>query len=187
MLRHHDNKKKNRSGRTTTLQLEQLVQYMETHSEFASNKFLTKEGRVHHNQQWAELGKMLNELTKGPGKTTKQWQTVWRDIKSNTSKKASKLRNEKNRTGNFPINADPLDNLEQRVIAYMGLEYIQDASNVPDSTPEEEEYQIQLENGNENVLQIPPTTTSIGDCIHVDVRQNNINNALTEKQTCRSQ
>lgn len=69
-------KSKNRSGRTTALQFEELVKYMETHSEFASNKFLTKEGRVHHNQQWAELAQMLNELTKGPGKTVKQWQTV---------------------------------------------------------------------------------------------------------------
>lgn len=63
---------------------------------------------------------------------------VWRDLKSNTSKKASKLRNEKNRTGNFPINAEPLDKLEKRVIGCMGLEYVQGASNRPDSTPEEE-------------------------------------------------
>lgn len=49
---------------------------METHSEFAANKFLTKEGRTHHNHQWDELKDMLNALSNGPGKTTKQWQIV---------------------------------------------------------------------------------------------------------------
>lgn len=56
-------------------------------------------------------------------------------MKRNASKKASKLRCEKNGTGNFPINADQL---EQRVIAIMGLEYVQGAFDCPDSTPEEE-------------------------------------------------
>jgi len=59
-------------------------------------------------------------------------------MKRNASKKASKLRCEKNGTGNFPINAEHLDQLEQRVIAIMGLEYVQGAFDCPDSTPEEE-------------------------------------------------
>lgn len=59
-------------------------------------------------------------------------------MKSNASKKASKIRNEKNRTGKFPVQAEPLDNLEKRVIACMGLEYVQGASDCPDSMPEEE-------------------------------------------------
>lgn len=91
--------KKNRSGKTTTLQYEELVKYMETHSGFAASKFLTKEGKIGHNQQWNRLQELLNALSKGPGKTVKQWQTVWRDLKSNASKKASKLRNERNKTG----------------------------------------------------------------------------------------
>jgi len=49
---------------------------MESHSEFAANKYLTKEGKIHHAQQWDELHKMLNALSNGPGKTVKQWQTV---------------------------------------------------------------------------------------------------------------
>lgn len=49
---------------------------METHSEFAANKFLTKEGRIRHNQLWNDLQETLNALSNAPGKTTKQWQTV---------------------------------------------------------------------------------------------------------------
>ncbi|KYN09111.1 hypothetical protein ALC57_18778, partial [Trachymyrmex cornetzi] len=65
---------------------------------------------------------------------------VWRDLKSNASKKTTKIRNERNRTGNFPIRSDPLDNLEQRVIACIGLDYIQGSVICPDSTSEEEIY-----------------------------------------------
>lgn len=46
---------------------------MEIHSEFAAGKYLTKEGRVHHVQQWDDLTNMLNALSSCPGKTTKQW------------------------------------------------------------------------------------------------------------------
>lgn len=63
---------------------------------------------------------------------------VWRDLKNNTSKKASKLRNERNRTGNFPVTAEPLDNLEKRIISVIGVEYIQGTTDCPDSFPEEE-------------------------------------------------
>ena len=68
--------KKNRSTRTTATQYEELVKYMELHSEFAKNKFLTKEGKIHQNQQWDQLATMLNGLSNGPDKTVKQWQTV---------------------------------------------------------------------------------------------------------------
>lgn len=61
-------------------------------------------------------------------------------MKSAASKKASKLRSERHRTGNFPVNAQPLSTIDQRVIACMGLEYVQGSVNCPDSTPEEEVY-----------------------------------------------
>lgn len=69
---------------------------------------------------------------------------VWRDLKSNTSKKASKIRNEKNRTGNFPVTSEPLDSLEQRIIGCIGLEYIQGTSDCPDSVPEDEVFLLIL-------------------------------------------
>lgn len=61
-------------------------------------------------------------------------------MKSTASKKASKLRNERNRTGNFPVTASLLNTIDQRVIACMGLEYVQGSVNCPDSIPEEEVY-----------------------------------------------
>lgn len=55
---------------------EELIKYMESHSEFAAGKFLTKEGKIHHAEQWEEVAKMLNALSNHL-KTTKQWQTVF--------------------------------------------------------------------------------------------------------------
>lgn len=68
--------KKSRSVKTTTAQYEELVKYMESHSEFATNKYVTKDGKIHHAQQWEQLAGMLNALTPGNDKTSKQWQTV---------------------------------------------------------------------------------------------------------------
>jgi len=63
---------------------------------------------------------------------------VWRDLKSNASKKASKLRNERNRTGNFPVHTDSLDTLQKRIISCIGLEYVEGSRECADSMPEEE-------------------------------------------------
>ncbi|XP_018317252.1 uncharacterized protein [Mycetomoellerius zeteki] len=146
---------------------------MEPHSEFAEGKFLGKEGKLHYALQWQRLTKLLNSLSTAPGKTTKQWQTVWRDLKSNASKKAAKIRNERNRTGNFPMQSQPLEDLEQRIIACMGLDYVQGSETCPDSTPEEEVYQLELEKGNEEVLHYPPEISSIADVLP---RNNDTNN-----------
>ncbi|XP_025160791.1 uncharacterized protein LOC112589928 [Harpegnathos saltator] len=149
--------------KTTTAQYEELVKYMESHSEFATNKYLTKDCKIHHAKQWEQLAEMLNALPAGNKKTLKQWQTVWRDLKSNASKKAAKLRYERNRTGNFPLNSESLDNLQQRIVACMGLQYVEGAHDCPDSTPEQEKHQLQLGHGNDDVLNIPLETTSISE------------------------
>lgn len=44
-------------------------------------------------------------------------------LKSVSSKKASKLRAERRRTGNFPMNESPLQNIEKRVISAIGMDY----------------------------------------------------------------
>ncbi|XP_025160782.1 uncharacterized protein LOC112589924 [Harpegnathos saltator] len=111
---------------------------------------------------------MLNALSAGNKKTSKQWQTVWRDLKSNASKKAAKLRYERNRTGNFPLNSESLDNLQQRIVACMGLQYVEGAHDCPDSTPEQEKHQLQLGHGNDDVLNIPPETTSISEILNME-------------------
>ncbi|XP_071581867.1 uncharacterized protein [Temnothorax nylanderi] len=116
---------------------------------------------------------MLNALSNGPGKTVKQWQTVWRDLKSNTSKKALKLRNERNRTGNFPVTSEPLDSLDSAfcTLGCIGLEYVEGTPDCPDSIPEEEELQVQLENGNEDVLLLTPSTTTISNMLNTSTRE----------------
>lgn len=63
---------------------------------------------------------------------------VWRDLKSTASKKASKLRIERQRTGNFPINQFPLQSIERRVISAIGLEYVQGNENCLDSCVEDD-------------------------------------------------
>lgn len=49
---------------------------MESHSEFAAGKFLTKDGKIQQMKQWEELATQLNALSTGTKKSTKQWQTV---------------------------------------------------------------------------------------------------------------
>lgn len=61
-------------------------------------------------------------------------------MKSTASKKASKLRNERHRTGNFPVTTQALNMTDQRIISCIGLDYVQGSVNCPDSTPEEEVY-----------------------------------------------
>lgn len=68
--------KRTRALRTSSAQYEELISYMESHSEFAAGKFLTKEGKIHHIKQWEELTIKLNALSTGTQKSTKQWQTV---------------------------------------------------------------------------------------------------------------
>jgi len=59
-------------------------------------------------------------------------------VKSNASKKVSKLRNERNRTGNFPVTTDGLDNLQKHIISCISLEDVGGSRECAD-TPEEED------------------------------------------------
>lgn len=63
---------------------------------------------------------------------------VWRDLKSISSKKASKLRAARQRTGNFPVNETPLQNMELRVVSAIGLDYVEGNADCPDSCVEED-------------------------------------------------
>jgi len=64
----------------STIQYEELIKYMESYFEFAANKYLIKEGKIHHAEQWNELHKMLNALWNGSFKTVEQWQTNYFNI-----------------------------------------------------------------------------------------------------------
>jgi len=68
-----------------------------------------------------------------------------------------------------------LSTIDQRIIACMGLEYVQGSVNCPDSTPEEEEYQIRMERGETDILNYAPTTMSIEDlCVGTSINNNHV-------------
>lgn len=67
--------KKQRSSRASIMQIEDLVSYMEKHSNFAAGRFTGSDGKLQLQRQWEELSKRLNYL-QGPEKSVKQWQTV---------------------------------------------------------------------------------------------------------------
>lgn len=51
---------------------------METHSEFATNRFITKEDKIHCVKQREQLTANLNDvLFDGPSKVVKQWQPYY--------------------------------------------------------------------------------------------------------------
>ncbi|XP_067008102.1 uncharacterized protein [Anabrus simplex] len=87
-LRRDSGFKTQRAGRATERQLEEMLTYMEQHPQFACARFVGKEGREAVSRQWQRLTNMLNSVPRGAYKDSKQWQTVWRDIKFNVSKKA---------------------------------------------------------------------------------------------------
>ncbi|XP_018358729.1 PREDICTED: uncharacterized protein LOC108758340 [Trachymyrmex cornetzi] len=58
-------------------QNEELMKYMETNSEFATNRFITKEDNIHLIKQREQIITNRNDLlSEGPGKAVKQWQTA---------------------------------------------------------------------------------------------------------------
>ncbi|XP_046626159.1 uncharacterized protein LOC124307955 [Neodiprion virginianus] len=128
--------KRIRSGRATDAQLAAMVQFIETHKGIAEGKFLIMNGKEELRKKWDQLANTLN-MTKGATKTTSQWQVTWRDMKSRTSQKARKIRNQRNATGNKEIDEVPLTPLELRVIGIICKNYVEGSSDCPDSVPEE--------------------------------------------------
>lgn len=63
---------------------------------------------------------------------------MWRDLKSTSSQKASKLRAARNKTGNFPVNEPPLENTVLRILSTVGLPYVEGNVDCADSCVEED-------------------------------------------------
>ncbi|XP_025161769.1 uncharacterized protein LOC112590186 isoform X2 [Harpegnathos saltator] len=156
--------KKQRSSRASTLQIEDLISYMEKHSRFTAGRFNENEGKLQLQMQWDELCKRLNSLP-GPKKSVKLWQTVWRDLKSVSSRKASKLRAERLCTGNFPAEEAPLQNIEC-VVSAIGLDYFEGNAHCPDSCVEDENIE-RLEMDDEDPLYQIPQTRSLHCTLYI--------------------
>ncbi|CAD6999378.1 unnamed protein product [Ceratitis capitata] len=134
--------------------MEQLIRMMDFFGEtpgLAGSRFQKLHGKSDCDRKWSELASTLNCLG-GAVKNVEQWRTVWRDLKSRTSIKVRDRKRKRAMTGNNPINEEPLTELERRVIALIGNDYVQGHENVPETVPIEEELQLRLEEGEESIV-----------------------------------
>ncbi|CAD7003489.1 unnamed protein product [Ceratitis capitata] len=115
------------------------------------NIFLKNNGKSDCDRKWSELASTLNCLGVAV-KSVEQWCTVWRDLKSRTSIKVRDRKRKRAMTGNNPIDEEPLTELERRVIALIGNDYVQGHENVPETVPIEEELQLRLEEGEDSIV-----------------------------------
>ncbi|KAK4882302.1 hypothetical protein RN001_005621 [Aquatica leii] len=65
----------------TAVQKENLISFMEDHSDFAEGKLLGVDGRKVRAALWEILATQLNSCD-GPKKSTTKWQRVWIDLKN---------------------------------------------------------------------------------------------------------
>ncbi|XP_036338418.1 uncharacterized protein LOC118748162 isoform X3 [Rhagoletis pomonella] len=70
---------------------------------------------------------------------------IWGDLKSRTSIKVRDRKRKQAMTGNNPINEDPPTELEMRVNALVGSDYVQGHETFAESGPVEEELQLRME------------------------------------------
>lgn len=67
--------KKTRAPKTSSIQLEYLIGYMQSHNAFATGKLLGARGKAAHDTQWQQLAEELNRL-EGPSKSVEAWKKV---------------------------------------------------------------------------------------------------------------
>ncbi|CAG4938799.1 unnamed protein product [Parnassius apollo] len=139
-----------RTSRVTSGQLEILLSKLEASPHLYTRKFSGLQGKEIFEKGWREVADELNQLPNGYVKTPEQWITVWRDFKSRACTKAAKLRRERMRTGNQGITTAPLTEVEKKIVSLIGVEYTF-GSDCPDSMPEEETLQHEVEAGVEMV------------------------------------
>ncbi|XP_017476568.1 PREDICTED: uncharacterized protein LOC108366628 [Rhagoletis zephyria] len=138
-------------SRTTAEQLSRMVDFLAEKPGLAGSRFQKLHGKSDCDKKWSELASMLNSLG-GLVKNVDQWCTVWSDLKSRTSIKVRDRKRKQAMTGNNPINEDPPTELERRVIALVGSDYVQGNETVAESVPVQEELQLRIEEGDESVI-----------------------------------
>lgn len=67
--------KKTRAPKATVKQVEFLIDYMQTHTAFATGKLLGVRGKAANDLQWQNLSEKLNGL-EGPSKSVEGWKKV---------------------------------------------------------------------------------------------------------------
>ncbi|XP_017485481.1 PREDICTED: uncharacterized protein LOC108374036 isoform X2 [Rhagoletis zephyria] len=131
-------------SRTTAEQLSRMVDFLTETPGLAGSRFQKLHGKSDCDKKWTDLASMLNSLG-GSVKNIDQWRTVWRDLKSRASIKVRDRKRKQAMTGNNPINEEPPTELERRVIALVGSDYVQGHETVAESVPVEEAQKTFLE------------------------------------------
>ncbi|XP_073828524.1 uncharacterized protein [Musca autumnalis] len=127
-----DGMKKPRCPRASMSQHAALLSFLESEKGLAEGKFAAMHGKETARKKWQEISEELNKIP-GAVKTSEQWQTVWRDLKSKTSSKFKTLKRERNATGNRPLTKGFLNPIEERVVGIVGWDYMMGNEECPDS------------------------------------------------------
>ncbi|XP_017473344.1 PREDICTED: uncharacterized protein LOC108364258 isoform X1 [Rhagoletis zephyria] len=149
-------------SRASGEQIERLLDYLSECPGLAAGKFQKIHGKSESDRNWSELAANLN-IIGGAVKTVEQWQTVWRDLKSRTSVRVRDRKRQQALTGNRPVNQEPITEVERRVMALIGSEYIAGNGRVVENVPMKENWQLRLEDGDDSVASVLSTTTAADD------------------------
>ncbi|XP_036347502.1 uncharacterized protein LOC118756872, partial [Rhagoletis pomonella] len=95
---------------------------------------------------------------------------VWRDLKSRISVRVRDRKRQQALTGNRPIDQPPLTDMERRVIALIGSNYIEGHEAVPDNVQLEEELQLAMEDGEEILFHAVTAASEFGADSEVQAR-----------------
>ncbi|XP_049875437.1 uncharacterized protein LOC126373341 isoform X1 [Pectinophora gossypiella] len=80
-----------RKVRSTTVQIQHLVDYMAAHTQLATNDFPNgPQSARKHEEEWIKLKTVLREY--GPDKSTEQWKHSWRDLKKKARDERKKIK-----------------------------------------------------------------------------------------------
>ncbi|XP_065370741.1 uncharacterized protein LOC135962776 [Calliphora vicina] len=127
-------------SRASAEQLSQMVDFMVNNPGLAGGKFKKMHGKLECDKKWAELSETLNCLG-GAVKAVNQWQAVWKELKSRTSTKVRDRKRQQALTGNRPLTQEALSDMERRVVAVIGNDYIEGHESVTENIPMEEHFQ----------------------------------------------
>ncbi|XP_071455240.1 uncharacterized protein [Hetaerina americana] len=95
-----------------------LVDFMETHQDFACGRYESPERKTIMTKMWNELKGLLD--MHGAPKTLEQWRRAWKDLRAKTRAKNARLLAERSTTGYDEDGYASLSNLEQRVLEIIG-------------------------------------------------------------------
>ncbi|KAL0871681.1 hypothetical protein ABMA27_004199 [Loxostege sticticalis] len=144
---------------TSTSQFTMMIEFMEQNGDL-SKPAGGPHGRQWGLKKWQELTALLNSDPSGAEKSEDKWRKVWSDFKNNCKKKVARINRSISGTGGGPALASQLTDLEQRVVAIVGIQ----AATGLDKVEEAGFGQVEVdETQKETVAQPIPSTQIIPD------------------------